>query len=143
MTNQTGGNRLTVAELAHSGEVAPHVVRYYARIGLLSPERNSQNGYKLFAQGDVVRLRFIRKAKLLGYTLGEIADILNHAHQGESPCPIVRDIIARRIDENRRKIGELVDLQRRMEKALCDWQEKPDRLPDGDMVCHLIESVTD
>jgi len=134
---------LTVIELARLSNVAPHVVRYYARIGLLSPRRDSNNGYKLFAQRDVARLRFIRKAKLLGYTLGEIAQILNHASHGESPCPLVRDIIERRINENRQKLDEMMELQKRMEYALSDWRERPDRLPDGDTVCHLIESVVD
>ncbi len=121
--------------------MAPHVVRYYTRIGLLSPKRNRNNGYKLFAQSDVARLRFIRKAKMFGYTLAEIAEILNHASHGESPCPMVRSIIEKRIDENRKKLDELIELQKRMECALSDWRGRPDRLPDGDMVCHLIESV--
>jgi len=143
MTTQTRIEELTVTALARSSEVAPHVVRYYARIGLLLPKRDSNNGYKLFAQSDVARLRFIRKAKRLGYTLGEIAKILNHASHGESPCPMVRDIIGKRIDENRRKLDELLELQNRMEHALSDWGERPDQLPDGDRVCHLIESVVD
>lgn len=143
MTTQTHIENMTVTALARSSEVAPHVVRYYARIGLLSPARDSNNGYKLFAEGDVARLRFIRKAKLLGYTLGEIAKIFNHASHGESPCPMVRDIIEKRIDENCRKLDELMKLQKRMEQALGDWRVQPDRLPDGDRVCHLIESLVD
>lgn len=143
MPNRTGIENLTVIELARLSKVAPHVVRYYARIGLLSPRRDGNNGYKLFAQRDVARLRFIRKAKLLGYALGEIAKILDHANHGESPCALVRDIIEKRIDENRQKLDELLELQQRMEHALCDWRERPDRLPDGDMICHLIESVVD
>lgn len=65
MTSQARIENLTVTQLAHSSEVAPHVVRYYTRIGLLSPKRDSKNGYKLFAENDVARLRFICKAKLL------------------------------------------------------------------------------
>lgn len=143
MANQTGIETLTVTELARASSVAPHVVRYYARIGLLSPGRNHQNNYKLFSRQDIARLNFIRKAKLLGYTLGEIAQILNHAGHGESPCPMVRNIIEKRITENRQKLDELIKLQKRMERALDDWRERPDRLPDGDMVCHLIESAFD
>ena len=136
-------SNLTVTELARSSDVEPHVVRYYTRIGLLSPSRDSHNGYKLFSREDVGRLRFIRKAKLLGYTLNEIARIIDHAGHGESPCPIVRDIIERRIWENRKKLDELLALQNRMEQALDDWRRRPDKLPDGDMLCHLIESFID
>lgn len=141
MTSHNPLQNLTVTELARSSEVEPHVVRYYTRIGLLSPARDSHNGYKLFSSGDVARLRFIRKAKLLGYTLGEIAKIIDHASHGDSPCPIVRDIIDKRIDENRKKIAELMELQQRMEQARDKWRERPDRLPDGNTVCYLIESL--
>lgn len=143
MDRQNQLTDLTVTELARSSEVEPHVVRYYTRIGLLSPKRNSNNGYKLFSLGDVRRVRFIRKAKLLGYTLGEIAKIIDHASQGESPCPVVREIIEKRITENRHKLNELMALQNRMEQALEDWQDQPDKLPDGDMICHLIETAID
>lgn len=54
---------------------------------------------------------------------------------------MVREIIERRIDENRQKLTELMELQWRIEHALSDWRERPDRLLDGERVCHLIESV--
>ncbi len=132
---------MTVNELAKSAGVAPHVVRYYARIGLLKPTRNPENGYKLFSPTDAKHLRFIRKAQGLGYTLSEVEEILHHAHHGHSPCPVVRDILLRRIEENRRKVEELLHLQERMEEALAQWEEMPDGMPNGDTVCVLIESM--
>ena len=47
-----------------------------------------------------------------------------------------------RIDETRQKVKELTSLQRRMEKALKQWEQMPDGVPDGHTVCHLIESFT-
>lgn len=132
---------LTISELARLAKVAPSVARYYSRIGLLKPVRRASNGYRVFHSRDVVRLRFICQAKGLGYTLADIAQILAEARHGRSPCPRVRDIIHRRIDENRQKLDDLVALQDRMERALQRWKRMPDRLPNGDSVCHLIESV--
>jgi hypothetical protein len=63
--------------------------------------------------------------------------------EGHSPCPRVREILQRRIVENREHLKELLDLQERMEKALLNWADMPDGAPDGQSVCHLIESVTD
>ena len=131
---------MTVNEVAKKAEVAPDTVRYYARLGLLKPERNPDNGYKLFNKNDISRLRFIRQAQTLGFTLKEITEILSDAEVGSSPCPKVRDIIVRHIEENRRKIQELQALQERMEKALEKWKSMPDGAPDGKHVCHLIES---
>ena len=131
---------LTVTELANRSGATPHAVRYYTRMGLLQPERNPDNGYHLYKPRDIDGLRFIRQAKRLGYTLNEIKVIVHDADKGKSPCPRVRKILQRHIVENRRHLEELMALQTRMENALLDWADKPDGVPDGHSVCHLIES---
>jgi DNA-binding transcriptional MerR regulator len=132
---------LTVNELAKQGQVQAHVVRYYTRLGLIHPERQKENGYRLFTQDDVNRLHFIRLAKQLGFTLNEIKEIIQHADMKESPCQEVRKIIQARIVENRQKIEEMMKLQTRMESALEQWKDMPDGIPNGHSVCHLIESI--
>jgi DNA-binding transcriptional MerR regulator len=79
-------------------------------------------------------------AKQLGFTLSEIRAITLHAEHGESPCGDVRKIIQNHIAENRTKIEEMLKLQIRMELALQQWEKMPDGIPDGNSVCHLIES---
>jgi MerR family transcriptional regulator, Zn(II)-responsive regulator of zntA len=132
---------MTVIEIARTANVTSHVVRHYTRIGLLNPHRDEFNGYKQFSSSDLKRLLFIRRAKLLGYTLSDIRSILEDAQQGQSPCPRVRNIIRRRIDKNRQLITELSELQSRTEKALWMWESLPDGVPEGDNVCHLIDSM--
>jgi len=133
---------MTVAELARAADVTPHVVRHYTRIGLLEPGRNQYNGYKLFTQEHLTRLLFIRRAKYLGFTLGDIRKILDKARAGDSPCPEVRDLIRRRIQGNRERLNALLALQERMERALESWSQMPDGQPDGHSICHLIESMS-
>ena len=140
---ESGQELLTVNELARQGGAPPHVVRYCVRIGLLRAAGQRNNGYRLFSPGDAGRLRFIRLAKELGFTLNEIREITGHAENGESPCPDVRRIIRRRIRENRDKIEQILRLQTRMEQALARWEQMPDGVPDGHSVCHLIESFGD
>jgi DNA-binding transcriptional MerR regulator len=134
---------MKVGELSRRAQVSPEVIRYYARIGLLKPSRHPENGYRIFSGRDLTWLHFIRRAKRLGYTLAEIATILRESSKGRSPCPRVRDIIRRHIKENRKELDELAALQTRMEKALAKWSKMPDKVPDGDSVCYLIESVSD
>ena len=112
---------LTVNELAIKRPAPAHVVRYYVRIGLIQPVGQQENGYRLFAEQDATRLRFIRMAKQLGFTLNEIRQITGHADKGESPCDDVRNIIQHRIEENRVKIEQMMKLQTRMEQALAQW----------------------
>ena len=134
---------MTVSELSKRGGLAPHVIRYYARIGLLEPARNPENGYKLFVASDVERLRFIRQAQNLGFTLEEISQFLAQSQDGRSPCAQVRHILQQRIEENRRKLSELLQLQQRMEQALVLWSEMPDQPSGHGRVCHLIETAAD
>ncbi len=134
---------MTAGILAKQSDVSLFTVRHYTRIGLLKPVRNSQNGYKVYQPSDETRLRFIMAAKALGFTLHEIADILDEAKHGNSPCPMVREIIEKHIKENRRKIEEMKKLQKKMENALKDWKQMKNSMPNGDSVCHLIESVAE
>ncbi len=132
---------ITANILARKSDVSLYTVRHYTRIGLLRPSRNIQNNYKLYQPSDEVRVRFIQAAKNLGFSLAEVADILDEAKHGNSPCPMVREIIVRRIEENRRKIKDMQKLQRKMENTLNDWSQMKNSMPTGDSVCHLIESV--
>lgn len=132
---------MNVLELATRCSVAPHVVRYYTRTGLLSPVCNPHNGYKMYSDSDLARLRFVRQAQSLGFTLKEIGRIFQKVGRNDSPCSLVREIIRRRIEENREKMKDLTDLQTRMEQALALWSRMPDDVPDGNTMCHLIESI--
>ncbi len=134
---------LHVKDLAYACGVSAETIRHYTEIGLLQPKRDPVNGYKLFSQSDVNRVMFIRRAKHLGYTLNEIRQIFEECRKGNSPCPLTREIIERRIGENRRILEQARILQERMEQALAQWQTMPDSMPDGDSICQLIESFND
>lgn len=131
---------LTTSVLAEKADVPVFTVRHYTRIGLLNPERQKTNGYKVYRQSDITLLRFITNAKELGFSLKEIAGILKKADHGESPCPDVREVIVERIRETRQKIKHLQLLERKMIKAKSDWEKMQNGIPDGHSVCHLIES---
>ncbi len=132
---------LTVGELSKTAQTTADTIRHYVRIGLLAPSRHPENNYKLFSTDDIKKLKFISRAKRLGFTLQDIKLIFEHASRGDSPCPAVRDTIQRRIEQNRTVLAELNDLQERMDEALKKWQTMPDGYPDGEAICHLIESI--
>lgn len=136
------GCGLTVKTLSDLTSTSGDAIRYYTRIGLLRPRRDETNGYRYFTAADTVRLKFIRRAKTLGYKLDEIGEILAASEHGSSPCPLVREIIARRIEEHRAALREAEALQARMEAAVRQWRDLPDGVPVGNSICHLIEQAT-
>lgn len=134
---------MTASILAKRANVPLFTVRYYTRIGLLKPSRDLRNGYKVYKSSDRDRLKFISAAKELGFTLSEIEEILSHAAHGDSPCPMVRDVVEKRIKENKQKIREMKHLQKRLEAAADMWRSMKNSEPDGHSVCRLIESFSE
>lgn len=134
---------ITASILAKKTDIPIHTVRHYTKIGLLKPSRDSRNNYKIYQPDDVILLRFINNAKELGFTLKEISKILVEAEKDNSPCPLARKVIEKRIAENHKKIKQMQKLQTKMKKAQKDWTEMEDALPNGHSICHLIESIAD
>jgi len=128
-------------ELAKSAEVNTSVVRYYSRVGLLSPMRNPDNGYREYTANDADRVRFIRKAKWLGFTLKDVQTILDEAASGKSPCQEVRRIIINRMLENQQRLIHLQAIQNRMESAIESWKSVSNGPPNQEHICGLIDSL--
>jgi len=134
---------MKVAQLALAAGVSADTVRFYTREGLLKPARDPANGYQEYGSDDLSRLRFARKARQLGFTLREVAEILQHADHHESPCPLVRDLFAKRLLDVEHQLRELQQLRSRMQHALVNWETMPDGTPDGHTLCRLIENWDD
>ena len=132
---------ITATVLARRSSVSLHTVRHYTRIGLLKPALDSSNGYKIYEPSDEIRLRFISAVKDFGFSLSEIAQILDAAQKGDQPCPQVKEIVSRRVKENRRRIKEIRKAHKLMEKAIGEWSSLESGAPDGDALRRLIESV--
>ncbi|MGQ9475315.1 MAG: MerR family transcriptional regulator [Actinomycetota bacterium] len=68
--------RMTISELAAEFGIAPSAIRYYEEMGLLSPRRNSSRGQRFYGDRERARLKLILRGRRFGYSLSEIADIL-------------------------------------------------------------------
>jgi len=113
---------MRVSELSRETSVAPHVIRYYSRIGLLGPSRDPRNRYRVFSRSDIQRLKFIRTAKCLGFTLEDIQAILDDADMGCEPRLEVRRIISRRERQTRGRLQRLTRITSRFEAAVAELE---------------------
>jgi len=130
---------MKVSELAKQAQVTADTIRHYTRLGLITPRRNPANGYQIYDAEALKLLRFIQKARLLGFSLHEIESIVHHQHSKTSPCPMVRGLMARHLPRVREQIAELQQQLTRMERAMTAWEAMPDGVPDDDAICPLIE----
>jgi len=131
---------MTVSELAKILQITPDTVRFYTRNGLLTPKIDRVNGYKSYGAKESQRLRFILAARQLGFSVNDITQILAEADQGHTACGLVRQIIEQKLIETERQFQQTIALRNRLTFAIADWQNKPDKVPTGDMICHLIEN---
>ncbi|GLX78758.1 hypothetical protein tinsulaeT_20980 [Thalassotalea insulae] len=128
-------------QLADRQALNVDTVRYYTRIGLLTPSTDPNNGYKAYSLADEKRLQFIIQAKSLGFSLQDIEAFIAESKLGHSACPTVREIMKQRIAETQAKIKTMQTTCNKMQNALATWQTLPDCNPTGDHVCHLIEGL--
>src|ERR1700683_743067 len=80
---------LTIGKFAAAEGVGVETVRFYQRRGLLAPPERRGSGFREYSEADRWRLAFIRRARRLGFTLGEIGDLLGPA-EARSTDEIVR-----------------------------------------------------
>jgi len=105
---------LTIGQLATHAHVNRETVRYYERRRLLLPPSRSTSGYRVFSEDAVRRLRFIRHAKALGFSLNEIRGLLALRVNSIDACDRVRARAQAKIADIDNKIRSL----RRMKGAL-------------------------
>ncbi len=121
---------MTVVRLAERAGVAPHVVRYYTRRGLLSPGRDPGNGYRRYAEEDIARLRFIRLARRAGCGLDDIALILEGLDRRTLSEEWLRSRWQQRLDETRSKLMALNEVAGALVRVLAHCESDPPRASD-------------
>jgi DNA-binding transcriptional MerR regulator len=102
---------MRTSELASRAAVNPQTLRYYERRGLLAEPDRSTGGYRSYPPEAVRRVRFIKRAQELGFTLTEVETLLDLAGGGPESCDTVRTLAMEKITDLRRRIADLQALQ--------------------------------
>jgi Cu(I)-responsive transcriptional regulator len=103
---------LNIGEAARASGVTAKMVRHYESIGLLPPARRTEAGYRLYGSDDVRMLQFIHRARALGFSLDQIADLLALWRDKHRASADVRRLALEHINELDRKIAELEAMKR-------------------------------
>ena len=85
---------IAIGKLAEAAATKVQTIRYYEEIGLIHPFSRSAGGHRLYAPEHVRRLKFLRHARELGFTIEAIRELLNLADKPDSSCAAA-DVIAR------------------------------------------------
>ncbi|MCD7098426.1 heavy metal-responsive transcriptional regulator [Stenotrophomonas sp. MMGLT7] len=109
MSPARASSRFTIGALARQSEVAIDTIRYYEREGLLPLPQRRASGYREYDARAVERVRFIRRAKGLGFSLREIGDLLELQGDREHGVEGIKQRAGKRLDELDRRIARLTE----------------------------------
>ena len=131
-------NGYRIKDVAERSGFAPGTLRYYERLGLLPPPQRTDTDYRVYDDAALDRLTFIARAKEIGCSLDEIGD-LTVAWEGGRCGPLqdrLRAVVADKIDDARRRAGELVALTAELQQAATQLERhRPDGACDGACGC--------
>lgn len=113
---------LTIGKIARSAGVGVETIRFYEREGLVPEPPRSASGYRKYPREAVERLRFIRRAKELGFSLKEVEELIALRLDPESDRSAVREAAERKRVDIRARIADLQDMERAIGRltAACD-----------------------
>jgi DNA-binding transcriptional MerR regulator len=118
-------------ELARLAGVSPDTIRYYERKGLLHAAPRSPSGYRLFPRDAQDRLRLIRSALGIGFSVRELAEVLRERNRGGAPCHRVRKLVASKLIALEARLRELRAWRADMRRALAQWDRVLAKTPRG------------
>jgi MerR family mercuric resistance operon transcriptional regulator len=98
---------LTIKELAKLTETSTETIRYYEKIGIIPKPKRLENGYRSYDKAYIIKIKFIIKAKKLGFTLQEIKQLFSNALDPEATCNDIADIALAKIEQIDQQIYEL------------------------------------
>jgi Cu(I)-responsive transcriptional regulator len=105
---------LTIGELGKATATKVETIRYYERIGLLLAPPRTRGNYRAYGVAELGRLSFIRRARDLGFSLGQVRDLLELAGDRRGDCATVDEIAREHLTEVERKIADLQALHREL-----------------------------
>lgn len=107
---------LTIGKLAREVGLGVETLRYYERRGLIEPQCRTDSGYRLYRVGTSQRLRFIRRAQALGFSLDEVMELLSLSDRPRESAAEVKRLTQAKIADIEARIRDL----ERMKSALSD-----------------------
>lgn len=131
--------RITRGELARRTGVNIETIRYFETIGVLAAPERTVGGHRIYDEGHVRTLGFVRRARNLGFTPQEVRAILALGGPGKADCAEVRTIAQHHLEQVQAKLADLVELERLLAATVehCSGKAAPECA-----VIDLIEEST-
>jgi MerR family transcriptional regulator, copper efflux regulator len=119
---------VNIGQAAALSGVSAKMLRHYESLGLLGRVTRTDSGYRQYAEADVHTLRFIKRSRDLGFSMAEIAELVNLWHNRRRASASVKRIAQRHVDDLATRIEAMQAMQRALQNLLhhCHGDERPD-----------------
>ncbi len=119
---------LNIGQAAQRAKVSAKMVRHYESLGLLPAVRRTEAGYRQYTEQQVHTLRFIRRARDLGFSMPEIAELLKLWQNQRRPSSLVKRVAAVHLADLDQRIAELTAMRRTLQHLVdcCHGDHRPD-----------------
>ena len=134
VSNPSGARGYQIGEAARQSGVSSANIRFYEKEGLLSPHGRGENSYRLYSEGDVHQLRFIRLCRAMDMSLDEVRTLLGLDLNNKTDCAAARDALDGHLGHVRARLTELKALEK-------DLKALRSRCDGSDTHCHIIEAM--
>lgn len=126
---------MNIGEAAGSSGVSSKMIRHYESIGLIKNSKRSAAGYRLYSDVDLHNLRFIKRARSLGFSLNQIKQLLSLWQDRRRASGDVKALAKMHVEELNTKILELTSMRDLLEELTlsCHGDERPD--------CPILENL--
>lgn len=119
---------MNIGEAANASGVSAKMIRYYESIGLIRPPQRTQSNYRVYADTEVHILRFIRRARNLGFSVEETSKLLELWQDQSRASSEVKQIATQHITELETKIAELDGMVKTLKQLArcCGGDNRPE-----------------
>jgi MerR family copper efflux transcriptional regulator len=119
---------MTIGEVAKRAGVPAKTIRYYESIGLIQPAERTAAGYRVYGEKDLQTLRFIQRARNLGFSVKQVGELLALWRDRQRSSADVKAVASRHLDEIDRRMAELQSMRATLEHLIgrCHGDHRPD-----------------
>ncbi|MCG8690409.1 MAG: Cu(I)-responsive transcriptional regulator [Minwuiales bacterium] len=119
---------MKIGDAAKRSGVPAKTIRYYESVGLIEPATRQDNGYRAYSETDIHTLRFINRARGLGFTVKDVAMLLALYRDSSRASADVKAVAARHVDRIDEKIAELQSMRQTLLHLIdrCHGDDRPD-----------------
>lgn len=108
---------LTIGKLAREVDVSVETIRYYQRRGLMNlPSKPKMGGFRAYGESDVARVRFIKRAQLMGFSLAEVAELI--VHVDDTNCRAAKTLAESKLKVIETQLMELERIQKTLKNLV-------------------------